>query len=170
MITASWKDIQNKTYDILIHDDVDIIAISTDSILCNVTGDHDTYETYVNNNATVYKDNDIDEANWYCTCPWGEYVNTGKRPHDGQFSSGSVKVYDRFCSHAYAAYLMLQTYRKVHKEKNKQYEEDIDNENEINEDDRNTDNDIDSEHDKEQYDELSDELADKAADSIETND
>ena len=119
IVTALWSDIQQKAYRLLTDNDVDIDAVSTYSILCTVHGDNDTYQTYVNNDARVYKDNSISKANWYCTCPWGKWSNTGRRPHDGEDSYGTVKSNNRMCSHAYAAYLMLQQYRKVSKEQNK---------------------------------------------------
>ena len=119
IVTALWSDIQQKAYRLLTDNDVNIDAVSTYSILCTVHGDNDTYQTYVNNDARVYKDNSISKANWYCTCPWGKWSNTGRRPHDGEDSYGTVKSNNRMCSHAYAAYLMLQQYRKVAKEQNK---------------------------------------------------
>lgn len=117
--TALWRDVQQKAYRLLTDNDVDIDAVSTYSILCTVHGDNDTYQTYVNNDARVFKDNSISKANWYCTCPWGKWSNTGRRPHDGEDSYGTVKSNNRMCSHAYAAYLMLQQYRKVSREQNK---------------------------------------------------
>lgn len=120
MKIASWNDVQQKAYRLLTSNNVTIDAISTYSILCTVVGDNDTYQTYVNNDSRVYKDNSISKANWYCTCPWGSWSNTGRRPHDGPDSYGTVKSNNRFCSHAYAAYLMLMQYRKLSKEKNKE--------------------------------------------------
>jgi hypothetical protein len=109
---ASWDDIKSKAYDLLNDNRVDIEAISTYSVLCKVHGYHGEYETYVNRKARVYKDNDIDEANFFCTCDWGDISNSGNRPHDGADSSGSVKVNNRFCSHAYAAFMILHEYAK----------------------------------------------------------
>lgn len=131
IITALWKDVQEKAYRLLSTNCIDIDAISTYSILCTVHGDTDTYQTYVNNEARVTKNNSITKANWFCTCMWGNYSNTGKRPHDGADSYSSVKSNNRFCSHAYAAFLMLQQYRKLSKENNKQDVEDqnVDNQN-----------------------------------------
>ena len=118
-ITADWKDVQQKAYRLLIDSSIECDAISTFSILCTSHGDNGTYQTYVNNKSRVTKDNAPSKANWYCTCPWGEWSNTGRRPHDGEDSYGTVKSNNRMCSHAYAAYLMLQQYRKVSKEQNK---------------------------------------------------
>ena len=122
-ITADWKDIQQKAYRLLIDNSIECDAISTFSILCTSHGDNDTYQTYVNNKSRVTKDNAPSKANWYCTCLWGKWCNTGKRPHDGPDSTGTVKVQNRFCSHAYAAYLMLYQYRKLHKEEMKKQKE-----------------------------------------------
>lgn len=108
---ALWQDVKNKAYDLLSTNAVTINNISTYSILATVKGMHSVYECYVNNKATVTKDNSIDAANWYCTCNWGDWSNTGNRPNDGLY--GSVKSNNRFCSHAYACYLMLQQYRKM---------------------------------------------------------
>lgn len=113
-ITALWKDVQQKAYRLMQNNDVEIESASTFSILCEVAGDHEIYETYVNNDARVSKNNSISAANWYCTCPWGQWCNTGRRPHDGPDSTGSVKSNNRMCSHAYACYLMLQQYRQFH--------------------------------------------------------
>ena len=127
-ITADWKDVQQKAYRLLIDNSIECDAISTFSILCTSHGDSGTYQTYVNNKSRVTKDNAPSKANWYCTCPWGKWSNTGKRPHDGPDSTGTVKVQNRFCSHAYAAYLMLYQYRKLHKdEMKKQKEQDLQN-------------------------------------------
>lgn len=126
--TALWRDVQQKAYRLLTDSDVDIDAVSTYSILCTVYGDNDTYQTYVNNDARVFKDNSISKANWYCTCPWGKWSNTGRRPHDGEDSYGTVKSNNRMCSHAYAAYLMLQQYRKVSREQNKMQDQ-VENQN-----------------------------------------
>lgn len=115
LVNASWKDVQEKAYRLLSEGKVEVEEISTYSVLCSVTGDNGTYEVYVNNAARVYKDNDIDKTNFFCTCQWGSLVNSGGRPHDGADSTGSVKVYDRFCSHAYAAYLVLNEYRKLNR-------------------------------------------------------
>ena len=110
------------------NNDVEIQSISTYSILCEVAGDTDIYSTYVNNDARVSKDNSVSAANWYCTCPWGQWCNTGRRPHDGPESTGTVKSNNRMCSHAYAGYLMLQQYRKLHADemrKNKAEEDEV---------------------------------------------
>ena len=116
MITASWNDVKQKAYGIISQGRVDIYDVNTYSILASVHGYHDIYECYVNNKARVTKDNDIDKANWYCTCDWGGWSNSGNRPHDGADSYGSVKSNNRMCSHAYACYILLQTYRRHYKD------------------------------------------------------
>ena len=156
VILALWKDIQQKAYRLLTSNNVTIDAISTYSILCTVVGDNDTYQTYVNNDSRVHKDNSISKANWYCTCPWGEWSNTGRRPHDGPDSYGTVKSNNRFCSHAYAAYLMLMQYRKLSKEKNeelKQQQEDQNIDQELDDqniEDQSLDQELDSQDDADQ--------------------
>lgn len=117
--TATWEDVRQKAYRIVSDNGVDITEISTYSILASVQGDTGVYQVYVNNNAKVNSSNDLESTDWYCTCDWGGWTNTGNRPHDGPNSTGSVLVNDRFCSHAYAAYMVLQAYRKYHKGRNK---------------------------------------------------
>ena len=112
--TALWKDVQQKAYRLMQNNDIEIQSISTFSILCEVAGDTEIYDTYVNQRVRVNKNNSISAANWFCTCDWGQWCNTGRRPHDGPDSTGSVKSNNRMCSHAYACYLMLQQYRKLH--------------------------------------------------------
>lgn len=172
MITASWNDVQQKAYRLLTSNSVTIDAISTYSILCTVVGDNDTYQTYVNNDSRVYKDNSISKANWYCTCPWGSWSNTGRRPHDGPDSYGTVKSNNRFCSHAYAAYLMLMQYRKLSKEKNKELkqQEDLEDQNLDQEtEDQDIDQELDSQDEVYQNDSL-DDIDDFGAYSYEEND
>lgn len=111
---ALWKDVQQKAYRLMQNNDIEIQSISTFSILCEVAGDTEIYDTYVNQRVRVNKNNSISAANWFCTCDWGQWCNTGRRPHDGPDSTGSVKSNNRMCSHAYACYLMLQQYRKFH--------------------------------------------------------
>ena len=148
--TALWSDVQQKAYRLLTSNNVTIDAISTYSILCTVVGDNDTYQTYVNNDSRVHKDNSISKANWYCTCPWGEWSNTGRRPHDGPDSYGTVKSNNRFCSHAYAAYLMLMQYRKLSKEKSEELDQQEDQSTDQELEDQNLDQDSDSQDDADQ--------------------
>lgn len=115
---ATWDDVQQKAYRILSDNGVEIENVSTYSILCKVQGDTGLYETYVNNKAKVNSSNNVDASNWFCTCVWGNWTNKGDRPHDGPNSTGTVTINNRFCSHAYAAYMMLQVYRKQHKGRN----------------------------------------------------
>lgn len=111
---ASWEDVEQKARRLLSLGKIELMRISTYSLLATVHGDHGDYECYVNRKCRVHKDNPIDEANWYCTCEWGNWSNTGNRPHDGADSYGSVKSNDRFCSHAYACWLMLNQYARWH--------------------------------------------------------
>ena len=46
--TALWKDVQQKAYRLMQNNDVEIQSISTFSILCEVAGDTEIYDTYVN--------------------------------------------------------------------------------------------------------------------------
>ena len=111
---ASWKDVREKGLGLLEDDLVDVYKLNYGSISAQVLGYHDLYDTYVSSRAHVYQGNPVAKALWSCTCEWGQWCNSGHRPHDGPNSTGSVKVQNRFCSHAYAAYTILLTYRRDH--------------------------------------------------------
>lgn len=111
---ASWKDVREKGLSFVEGDLIDIYKLNYGSIEAQVLGYHDLYDVYISSRAHVYKGNPVASALWTCTCEWGQWCNSGHRPHDGPDSTGSVKVQNRFCSHAYAAYFILVNYRRDH--------------------------------------------------------
>lgn len=111
---ASWQDVKRKGLALLEADLVDVYHLDTGSIAAQVLGDSDLYDTFVSSRARVYRGNPVVDAYWSCTCEWGQWCNSGHRPHDGPASTGSVKVQNRFCSHAYACYVILSNYQKSH--------------------------------------------------------
>ena len=111
---ASWQDVRQKGLSFVEDDLVDVYKMNYGSISTQVLGFHDLYDVYVSSRAHVYQGNPVASALWSCTCEWGQWCNSGHRPHDGPNSTGSVKVQNRFCSHAYAAYTILLTYRRDH--------------------------------------------------------
>ena len=111
---GSWQDVREKGLDLVEQDLVDVYKLNTGSISAQVLGTHGLYDTYVSSKARVYRGNPAPSAFWTCTCEWGQWCNSGHRPHDGPSSTGSVKVQNRFCSHAYACYTILLIYQKSH--------------------------------------------------------
>lgn len=116
---ADWKDVSQKTRRLLDTNKLTIQELNTHHILTHTQGDHGTYTTYVTERARVHQRNDWTKTVWYCTCDWGQWCNSGERPHDGPLSTGNVKSNNRFCSHAYAAWLLLKQYQKKHPNKRK---------------------------------------------------
>ena len=111
---ASWSDVRRKALGLVEDDLVDVYKLNYGSISAQVLGYHGLYDVYVSSRAHVYQGNPVASAFWTCTCDWGQWCNSGHRPHDGPNSTGSVKIQNRFCSHAYAAYTILVTYRRDH--------------------------------------------------------
>lgn len=110
--TASWNDVVNKGLGFLNNKSVYVKHMNKSHIGAIVNGWHGKYDTYVTKYANLYKRNDWTQGWWFCTCGWGQWCNSGHRPHDGPDSWGSVKVNNRLCSHAYALYRLLYNYRK----------------------------------------------------------
>ena len=118
---ADWDDITRKTRRLLDTNKLTIQELNTHHILTKTQGDHGNYTTYVTERARVHQRNDWTKTMWYCTCDWGQWSNSGERPHDGPLSTGSVKSNNRFCSHAYAAWLLLKQYQKKHPNRRKKH-------------------------------------------------
>ena len=94
--TATWAEVKEKGLSLLMDfNAVYVKYMNTNHIGASVEGFHGKY------------DNEPSEGWWFCTCEWGQWCNSGHRPHDGPDSTGSVKIQNRFCSHAYACYLLL---------------------------------------------------------------
>lgn len=106
--TASWDDVDDKAERLLISGAYSIRTITDDFIDAVVYGDNGAYDTHVTAEASEWEDNPIELKLWTCTCPWGQWCNSGRRPHDGPLSTGSVKSNNRPCSHAFAMMLLLE--------------------------------------------------------------
>lgn len=104
--TAAWADVRAKGVRIRGENGVDTIGATPESIYAYVLGDHDVYETIVVRGAAFTGNNSITE--WDCTCEWGHWAF--KR----------MTYHGRLCSHAYAAYLEMQSQHK-RKDKSKQW-------------------------------------------------
>ena len=106
--TATWAEVKEKGLSLLMDfNAVYVKYMNTNHIGASVEGFHGKYDTFLLRKAHLTKDNEPSEGFWFCTCEWGQWCNSGHRPHDGPDSTGSVKIQNRFCSHAYACYLLL---------------------------------------------------------------
>jgi hypothetical protein len=110
--TSSWQTVQNKGIGFIGSGSVDLKHINKYYAAGMVTGWTGVYDTYVSRWASLTHRNDWTAGWWWCTCEWGQWCNSGHRPHDGPDSWGSVKVNNRLCSHAFALYTLLTKYRK----------------------------------------------------------
>ena len=92
---AAWKDVRAKAVRLRNAGQVQIEANDNQVILATVMGDNDIYDTIVvrGNHPKTRK-----VSEWTCSCPWGYYA---WRRHDRYFG--------RMCSHAYAAYMQMQS-------------------------------------------------------------
>ena len=104
---ASYETVKKKGMDFIWNDDIYVNIANTNRISGIVDGWTGIYHTYVSKSAHLTKDNNPSSGLWFCDCPWGTWCNSGHRPHDGPNSTGSVKIQNRFCSHAYAMYKLL---------------------------------------------------------------
>lgn len=105
---ATWEEVKEKGLSLLMDfEAVHVNYKNTNRIVAKVEGYHGNYNTMLLRKAHLTKDNEPSEGYWFCTCEWGQWCNSGHRPHDGPDSTGSVKIQNRFCSHAYACYLLL---------------------------------------------------------------
>ena len=114
MRMGSWKTVQRKGLGLLADENVYVKHLKKSYIAGTVKGWHGKYDTYVSRYAHLDRRNDWTKGWWWCTCEWGQWCNSGHRPHDGPDSWGSVKVNNRLCSHAYAMYTLLEKYRLDH--------------------------------------------------------
>ena len=106
--TATWAEVKEKGLSLLMDfNAVYVKFMNTNRIAASVEGYHGKYDTFLLKKAHLTKGNEPSEGFWFCTCEWGQWCNSGHRPHDGPESTGSVKIQNRFCSHAYACYLLL---------------------------------------------------------------
>lgn len=103
MRESAWADVRAKALRLRREGKVDTVDTDTKSIAAMVQGDHGLYETYVIRQGHLTGDSGISE--WSCQCEWGKHAFLRTRTYVG-----------RLCSHAYAAYLELQSLQ--HKRKN----------------------------------------------------
>lgn len=104
---ASYDTVKEKGMGFIWDDSVYINICDRGKISGLVDGYTSIYHTFVSKKARLTKNNDPSEGLWFCDCQWGTWCNSGHRPHDGPDSTGSVKIQNRFCSHAYAMYKLL---------------------------------------------------------------
>lgn len=97
---AAWKDVRAKATRLRKESKVSINEITPRAIFANVTGDNGVYDTVVVRGGAVVGAGSITE--WSCSCEWGKHAFLRKHTYVG-----------RLCSHAYAAYLELQSKTKV---------------------------------------------------------
>ena len=116
-LIASWLDVASKARRLLDSGAVHTDELDSYHVKGTVDGDDGTYDVYVSTRARVHERNDWTKNTWYCTCPWGQWCNSGHRPHDGPDSWGSVKSNNRFCSHAYAMWMLLNRERRKKRRK-----------------------------------------------------
>lgn len=98
--TADWASVKEKGRRLVSSGRVHVIQKSKYKILAVVTGDTGTYDVYVSDRTRVNKYENNEPSFWDCTCQWGNW------------SFARETFTGRICSHAYAAYLVLQQYRK----------------------------------------------------------
>lgn len=105
---ATWAEVKEKGLSLLMDfQAVYVNFYNSNRIVAKVEGYHGTYNTMLLKKAHLTKNNEPSSGLWFCTCEWGQWCNSGHRPHDGPDSTGSVKIQNRFCSHAFACYLLL---------------------------------------------------------------
>lgn len=93
---AAWKDVRAKAVRLRREGAINVVDEDVKSIMAYVRGDHGTYETFVIRQGHLSGNSGISE--WSCSCEWGHWAFKRTRSFVG-----------RMCSHAYAAYLELQS-------------------------------------------------------------
>lgn len=97
---AAWMDVQKKAVRLRKSGNIDIQEITPRAIHAVVVGDNGTYDTVVVRGGAVVGSGSISE--WACECEWGRWAFVRKHTYVG-----------RLCSHAYAAYMELQSKTKA---------------------------------------------------------
>lgn len=100
---SAWKDVRAKGVRLRNAGNVEPIGVTPESIYAYVMGDNGVYETIVVRGAAMTGNHSISE--WDCTCEWGKWAFKRQHTYVG-----------RLCSHAYAAYLEMQS---AHQRKDK---------------------------------------------------
>lgn len=97
---AAWKDVRAKAVRLRTTGSVNTTSVTPRAIYATVKGDHGTYETIVVRGGAVVGSGSITE--WACSCPWGQHAFLRQHTYVG-----------RLCSHAYAAYMELQSATRI---------------------------------------------------------
>ena len=97
--TAAWNDVRAKAMRLRKEGRVKIHDLSPVGIFASVEGDHGTYETMIAKTGSMGGYGGGQSiSNWHCGCEWGRWAFKRKMSFVG-----------RLCSHAYAAYLDMQS-------------------------------------------------------------
>lgn len=97
---AAWKDVRSKAVRLRNSGNVNVQEISPRSIYALVEGDNDIYPTVVVRGGATVGSGSITE--WACGCEWGRWAFKREHTYVG-----------RLCSHAYAAFMELQSQTKI---------------------------------------------------------
>lgn len=93
---AAWKDVRAKAVRLRREGKVSTSEITPRAIVARVEGDNGTYDTVVVRAGATIGAGSITE--WGCSCEWGKWAFKRQHTYVG-----------RLCSHAYAAYMELQS-------------------------------------------------------------
>jgi hypothetical protein len=97
--TAAWSDVREKAMRLRKEGKVTINDIGEGRIYATVQGDHGTYDTMIVKGGSMGGIGGGQSiTNWNCSCDWGRWAFKRQMTYIG-----------RLCSHAYAAYLDMQS-------------------------------------------------------------
>lgn len=97
--TAAWKDVRSKAMRLRHEGKVTIKDLAPDRIYASVEGDTGTYDTMIAKGGSMGGwGGGQSITNWNCSCDWGRWAFKRQMTYVG-----------RLCSHAYAAYLDMQS-------------------------------------------------------------
>lgn len=97
--TAAWSDVRQKAQRLRREGRVHVNHVTPQHIYATVNGDSGTYDTMIVKGASGAFSGGQSIANWSCDCEWGKWAFQRK-----------VSYVGRLCSHAYAAYLDMQSH------------------------------------------------------------
>jgi hypothetical protein len=97
--TAAWTDVRQKAQRLRREGRVHVNHVTPQHIYATVDGDHASYDTMIVKGAAGAFTGGQQIAQWYCDCDWGKWAFQRKFSYVG-----------RLCSHAYAAYLDMQSH------------------------------------------------------------
>ena len=96
---AAWSDVRQKAMRLRHEGRVHVNDMDTDRIYATVEGDHGTYDTMIAKGGSMGGFGGGQSiTNWNCSCDWGRWAFKRQFTYVG-----------RLCSHAYAAYLDMQS-------------------------------------------------------------